>query len=260
MTILDKIVEHKATEVAAAKALKTVAQLEQSEFFNRNTYSLKQFLLDPARTGIIAEFKRKSPSKGIINDRSSVEDVTTGYNTAGASALSVLTDRGFFMGADDDLIKARRVNDIPVLRKEFIIDEYQIIEAKAIGADVILLIAAILTPAQIKQFAALAKSLNLSVLLEVHNLDELRPNLDANVDAIGINNRNLADFSVSVETSFTLGEYIPDEIVKVSESAISNTQVIKQLKEAGFRGFLIGENFMKHENPGLSMAEFVKGL
>lgn len=259
-SVLDKIVAHKITEVAHAKTNKPVAQLEQSEFFGRQPHALKQFLLDTKRTGIIAEFKRQSPSKGVINDWSAVEDVTTGYNSAGASALSVLTDQLFFGGTSEDLIKARRVNEIPILRKDFMIDEYQIIEAKAIGADVILLIASILSPAQIKQFSSLAKSLGLSVLLEVHNLEELKRSIDHNLDAIGVNNRNLADFSVSVETSFQLAEYIPDEFVKVSESAISNIQVIKQLKEADFKGFLIGEKFMKDQNPGACMADFVRGL
>ncbi len=259
-TILDKIVAHKKTEVEAAKARFSYMFLEESEYFTRETHLFRDFLLDPARTGIIAEFKRKSPSKGIINDEVTVEEVTKGYNAAGASALSVLTDRNFFMGQKRDLTKARRVNNIPLLRKDFMIDEYQIVEAKAIGADIILLIAAILTPAQIKMFAALAKSLNLNVLLEVHNLEELERSIDGNLDAIGVNNRNLADFSVSVETSYRLAEHIPAEFLKISESAISNPQTIKELKQAGFNGFLVGENFMKEADPGKAMAEFVKEL
>ncbi|GAB3915446.1 indole-3-glycerol phosphate synthase TrpC [Mucilaginibacter boryungensis] len=260
MTILDKIVVRKREEVAAAKQQTSIAQLEATEFFNRQPYSLRQFLLDPARTGIIAEFKRRSPSKGIINDKVTVEDVTTGYAAAGASAISVLTDTGFFMGKAADLIAARRVNSVPLLRKDFMIDEYQVLEAKAWGADIILLIAAILTPDEIQTLASLAKSLGLSVLLEVHNLEELQRSINPNVDAIGVNNRNLADFTVSVETSFKLAEHIPAEFLKVSESAISNTETIKQLKTAGFNGFLIGENFMRQENPGDAMREFVKGL
>jgi len=260
MNILDKIVINKKKEVEAAKAKTTVAQLEQSAAFMRETYSFRDFLLAPDRTGIIAEFKRRSPSKGIINDRVTVEDVTTGYAAAGASALSVLTDTDFFMGQQIDLLNARAVNQIPILRKDFMIDEYQIIEAKAWGADIILLIAAILTPAEIKSMSALAKNLGLNVLLEVHNLEELQRSIDPNLTAIGVNNRNLADFSVSVETSFQLFEHIPAEFLKISESAISNTETIKQLKAAGFNGFLIGENFMKEENPGAAMQEFVKGL
>jgi indole-3-glycerol phosphate synthase len=260
MNILDKIVINKKKEVAVAKDKTSVKQLEQSAAFGRETYSFREFLLAPERTGIIAEFKRRSPSKGIINDRVSVEDVTTAYAAAGASVISVLTDQDFFMGQDIDLIKARAVNNIPILRKDFMIDEYQIIEAKALGADVILLIAAILTPAEIKSMAALAKSLGLNVLLEVHNLEELQRSIDPNLTAIGVNNRNLADFTVSVDTSFQLYEHIPTEFLKISESAISNTETIKQLKATGFNGFLIGENFMKVADPGLAIREFVRGL
>src|SRR6201996_7410427 len=260
MTILDKIVAHKKIEVQAAKEIQTIADLQKFEAFNRECYSFKDFLLDENRTGIIAEFKRKSPSKGIINDQVAVEDVTAGYAAAGASALSVLTDRQFFMDRKTDLARARRSNKIPILRKDFMIDEYQLIEAKSLGADIILLIAAILTPAQIQQLASFAKSLGLNVLLEVHNLEELQRSINPNLDAIGVNNRNLADFTVSVDTSYQLAKHIPAEFMKISESAISNPETIKQLKKAGFNGFLIGENFMKQENPGMAMKEFVGEL
>ena len=260
MNILDKIVAHKKIEVESAKKNVSYTSLEESEYFHRDVLSFKDFLLDPNRTGIIAEFKRKSPSKGIINDKVSVENVTTGYAAAGASALSVLTDRQFFMGRRIDLMRARKVNRIPILRKDFMIDEYQVIEAKSMGADVILLIAAILTPEQIQQLASLAKSLHLNVLLEVHNLEELERSINPNLDAIGVNNRNLADFTVSVDTSYRLAEHIPSEFLKISESAISNPETINQLKKAGFNGFLIGENFMKQGDPGAAMREFVRGL
>jgi indole-3-glycerol phosphate synthase len=260
MNILDKIVIQKKAEVAADKLRTSYTQLEESELFQRETYSFRDFLLADDRTGIIAEFKRKSPSKGIINDKVSVSDVTQAYAEAGASALSVLTDRKFFMGRKGDLLKARQANQIPVLRKDFMIDEYQIVEAKSLGADIILLIAAILTPLEIDTFASLAKDLGLNVLLEVHNLEELERSINPKVDAIGVNNRNLADFTVSVETSFKLAEHIPKEFLKISESAISNPETIKELKKAGFNGFLIGENFMKQEDPGAAMKEFVKAL
>ncbi len=260
MNILDKIVAHKRTEVQSARKHITYTSLEESEFFHRDILSFKDFLLDETRTGIIAEFKRRSPSKGVINDRVSVEDVTTGYASAGASALSVLTDRNFFMGKKIDLVRARRANAIPILRKDFMIDEFQVIEAKSLGADIILLIAAILTPAEIQQLASLAKSLGLNVLLEVHNLEELERSINPNLDAIGVNNRNLADFTVSVDTSYQLAEHIPAEFLKISESAISNPETIKQLKKAGFNGFLIGENFMKQADPGAAIREFVKEL
>jgi indole-3-glycerol phosphate synthase len=260
MTILDKIVAHKKIEVQAAKGIHSLADLQKFESFDRETYSFKDFLLAPDRTGIIAEFKRGSPSKGIINDKVSVEEVTRGYAAAGASTLSVLTDHSFFMGDKADLVNARKINQIPVLRKDFMIDEYQLFEAKALGADIILLIAAILTPAEIQLFSSTAKKLGLNVLLEVHNLEELERSITPNLDAIGVNNRNLADFTVSVETSYQLAEHIPAEFLKISESAISDPETIKQLKKAGFNGFLIGENFMKQENPGLAMKEFVAEL
>lgn len=260
MNILDKIVAHKKTEVRSAKKQVSYTTLEESEFFRRDVLSFKDFLLDGSRTGIIAEFKRKSPSKGIINDHVAVKEVTTAYAAAGASALSVLTDRQFFMGRKTDLARARRANSIPILRKDFMIDEFQVIEAKALGADIILLIAAILTPAEIQHLASLAKTIGLNVLLEVHNLEELQRSLNPNLDAIGVNNRNLADFSVSVETSYQLVEHIPAEFLKISESAISDPETIKQLKKTGFNGFLIGENFMKQTDPGLAMREFVKEL
>jgi len=260
MNILDKIVAHKRIEVQSAKKNVSYISLEESEYFHRDVLSFKDFLLDPNSTGIIAEFKRKSPSKGIINDKVSVENVTTGYAAAGASALSVLTDRQFFMGRKVDLQRARKANNIPILRKDFMIDEYQVIEAKSLGADIILLIAAILTPAQIQQLASLAKSLELNVLLEVHNLKELERSINPSLDAIGVNNRNLADFTVSVETSYQLAEHIPAEFLKISESAISNPETIKQLKKAGFNGFLIGENFMKQADPGAAMRDFVQHL
>lgn len=260
MNILDKIVINKKKEVRAAKNRTSYTKLEESDLFQRECYSFRDFLLDPERTGIIAEFKRKSPSKGIINDKVTVKEVTIAYAAAGASALSVLTDRNFFMGKKADLVAARQANTIPVLRKDFMIDAYQVIEAKSLGADIILLIAAILTPDEIQTLASLAKSLGLNVLLEVHNLEELERSINPNVDAIGVNNRNLADFSVSVDTSYQLAGHIPKEFLKISESAISDPFTIKQLKLAGFNGFLIGENFMKQADPGQAMRAFVAEL
>src|SRR5690606_20175895 len=157
----------------------------------------------------------------------------------------------------DDLIAARRVNNIPILRKDFMVDEFQIIEAKSIGADIILLIAACLTADEIKRFAELAKSLGLSTLLEVHGQEELDYSLNEYIDVVGVNNRNLKDFTVSVETSLQLAETIPSEFLKISESAISNPETVKMLKKAGFDGFLIGENFMKTANPAQAMKDFV---
>jgi len=260
MNILDKIVLRKKEEVAAAKALVSVQDLENSAHFKRTPYSFKEFLLAEDRTGIIAEFKRRSPSKGLINGVADVAKVTQAYSAAGASALSVLTDVDFFGGKTDDILAARAANHIPILRKDFMIDEYQILEAKAWGADIILLIASILTPQQINDFGKFAKDLGLNVLLEVHNLEELERSICPNLDAIGVNNRNLGDFTVDIQTSFDLVNKIPNEFLKISESAISNPQTIKDLKAAGFNGFLIGENFMKTDNPGVAIKEFVEQI
>lgn len=260
MTILDKIVVRKKEELISAKEYVTVRDLEHSEFFKRTPYVFKDFLLDEARSGIIAEFKRRSPSKGLINGMVDVAEVTKAYSDAGASALSVLTDVDFFGGTTDDILAARQANEIPILRKDFIIDNYQILEAKAWGADVILLIAAILTPDEIQRFSKTAKDLGLNVLLEVHNKAELERSICADLDVIGVNNRNLADFSVDIQTSFQLVNLIPDEFLKISESAISDPKIIKELKQAGFNGFLIGENFMKTENPGQAMVDFVRQM
>ncbi|WP_432714500.1 indole-3-glycerol phosphate synthase TrpC [Pedobacter sp.] len=260
MNILDKIIHRKREEVALAKTQVSVKELTSAVNFDRNPYSFKEFLLDENRTGIIAEFKRRSPSKGLINDHSTVEEVTSAYAAAGASALSVLTDAEFFGGNAQDVIKARAVNHIPILRKEFIIDVYQLYEAKAMGADIILLIAAVLSPQQIVSLTATAKSLGLNVLLEVHNLAELQRSVCPGLDAIGVNNRNLEDFTVNIQTSFDLVDQIPNDFMKISESAISDTQTIRQLKAAGFNGFLLGEVFMKTPDPGAAMDRFVSEL
>lgn len=259
-TILDKIVQKKREEIELAKRRTTIEQLQLLEFFNRECFVLRDFILDPKRTGIIAEFKRRSPSKGTINDHSSVQEVTNAYDEAGASALSILTDFNFFGGKDQDLLDARAVNKLPLLRKDFILDEYQITEAKALGADIILLIAAILTPKEVHRLAKYAKNLGMNVLLEVHNKEELDRSLADDLDAVGVNNRNLADFSVSVRHSHDLVDHIPSRFLKISESGISHPETIMELRAAGFDGFLIGENFMKEVNPGLSMKAFVSRI
>lgn len=260
MNILDKIVQHKKTEVAAAKQQVSVQELESSSYFARTPFSLREFLLAENRTGIIAEFKRQSPSKGLINGTATVAEVTQGYNEAGASAISVLTDTCFFGGHARDLLEARALNAIPLLRKDFIIDEYQILEAKAWGADIVLLIAAILTPKQIKTYGMLAQSLGLNVLLEVHDEQELQRSLCEPLNAIGVNNRNLGNFMVDIQTSFKLAEQIPAGFLKISESAIDNPQVIRELRSVGYQGFLIGENFMKTAHPAQALKAFVKQL
>lgn len=260
MNILDKIISRKREELAVAKQQVTMADLMQQPLFNRTCYNLKNFVLDPSKTGIIAEYKRASPSKGVINDAVSVEDVVRGYEAAGASAISVLTDQDFFKGNLQDLKKARAVAHVPLLRKDFIIDEYQIAEAKAYGADIILLIAAVLSNQEVSTLSKYAKTLGLNVLLEVHNEQELHGNLLDTIDAIGVNNRNLKDFTVSIDHSLSLIKHIPSSFISVSESGISDPSIIKQLKTAGFQAFLIGENFMKTGNPAQSIKQFVGEL
>jgi len=253
--ILDIIIEHKKLEVARAKEITSLATLQQSENFNRQTISMRQFLLDENKTGIIAEFKRKSPSKGVINATATVEAVTAAYTKYGASALSVLTDEQFFGGSVDDLKKAR-INHIPILRKDFMIDAYQIAEAKAMGADVILLIAACLTPQQVKELAAYATSLQLEVLLEIHTEQELQHICDE-TSIVGINNRDLKTFTVDINRSIELSKKIPDNKIKIAESGINDIETIRIFKNEGYHGFLIGENFMKQPDPTIAFAQFV---
>ncbi|MEO1030164.1 MAG: indole-3-glycerol phosphate synthase TrpC [Bacteroidota bacterium] len=259
MNILDNIVADKRKEVDLRKSLIPIKQLEASVLFDRKTYSLAAALRH-SDSGIIAEHKRRSPSKSVINQRLNVQDVASGYESARVCGMSVLTDGKYFGGSLDDLLLARASCKLPLLRKEFIIDEYQIIEAKASGADVILLIAAILSKAEIKTFSELAKNLHLDVLLEVHNEEELQKSIMPSLDMLGVNNRNLKTFEVSLETSKTLSELIPDDFVKVSESGISSVNAIKELQPYGYKGFLIGENFMKTDDPGKSAFEFIKSL
>ncbi|MCW3091178.1 MAG: Indole-3-glycerol phosphate synthase [Ferruginibacter sp.] len=258
MNILDKIIAHKKTEVAIAKEKVSIEELIQNELFSRPVFSLKQFLLDETKTGIIAEFKRQSPSKGIINNTADVEEVTSGYTLYGASCLSVLTDEHFFGGSSNDLRKAR-VNNIPILRKDFMIDEYQVAEARAMGADVILLIAACLTPERVKELATFARSLQLEVLLEIHNEEELKHICDE-TEMVGVNNRDLKTFAVDINRSIELGKKIPVGKIKIAESGINDVETICTFRRAGFRGFLIGENFMKQPNPTIAFAAFVEQL
>ena len=258
MNILDKIIKDKRLEVASKKQVLPLSYLVTSPLLERASLSMSQSVL--GGSGIIAEFKRRSPSKQVINQRDSVIEVTGSYEKAGASGISVLTDTKYFGGSLDDLIQARAHLTIPLLRKEFIIDPYQIYEAKAYGADAILLIAAVLSPEEVVLFSQLAHQLDLEVLLEVHNKEELkRSDLD-HVDLVGVNNRNLKTFEVSLQTSKELSVMIPEDKVKISESGISSVESIEILKQFGYKGFLIGENFMKSEDPGKSAAEFIRAL
>ena len=253
MTILDKIIARKKEEIAKAKSKISIEELKNSEFFGRPTFSLKETL--KTKSGIVAEFKRKSPSKGIINDKVSPLEVVSAYEKLGASGISILTDTDFFGGNFQDILEVRNSINIPILRKDFMIDEYQFYEAKSIGADVVLLIASCLSPTQVQEFTALAHELNLEVLLEIHTEDELQ-HFNKNIDLVGINNRNLKDFKVDLQHSVNLKNLLPKDTLSVAESGIYSVEDFKYLKEKGFDGFLMGEHFMKDQNPAEKFAEF----
>ena len=260
MTILDEINQNKRKEIEEAKQKICIEDLKMSPFFKRECNSLKAALTAEGSSGIIAEFKTSSPSKGIINDQAEVVEVTSAYSAAGASGLSVLTDSDYFGGSFENLAKARFANpQTPILRKDFMLDEYQVYEAKAHGADLILLIAASLSKVEMQNLTEVAKSLGMEVLVEVHSEEEIEK-LNPMVDLVGVNNRNLKTFEVDIETSVKLSKVLPDNFVKISESGISTIENINYLKEFGFKGFLMGENFMKEENPGQACKEFINQL
>ena len=259
MTILEKITTDKRLQVARDRRTVPIAQLERRPEFVRQRLRLSDFLRRPDRTGIIAEFKRHSPSRGYINRTATVEQVTDAYARHGASGISVLTDEPYFRGDNQDLIAARTTVDLPILRKEFVVEDYQIVEAAAIGADAILLIAECLSAAEVRDFARLARQLDLEVLMEIHSEEQLEK-WTPDITIIGVNNRNLKTFEVSVENSVNLFPRLPTESVRISESGINDPATIRHLREVGFEGFLIGERFMKAEDPGSSFAAFVEQL
>lgn len=257
MNILDKIIERKKEEIAVSKSKISIAQLKDSEFFGRQGYSLKESVQN--KSGIIAEFKRKSPSKGIINDQVQPLEVASAYEKFGASGISILTDKDFFGGSFDDILAVRNAIRIPILRKDFMVDEYQFYEAKSIGADAVLLIAACLSPNQVQEFTELAHELDLEVLLEIHTEEELQ-HFNSKIDLVGINNRNLKDFKVDLQHSVLLKDQLPKDVLSVAESGIYHIEDFKYLKEKGFDGFLMGEYFMKNEDPANTFAEFVSNV
>lgn len=265
--ILQDIIANKRIEVDRQKQavrLQTLLALG-GERLERTTYSMRASLA-ASSSGIISEFKRKSPSKGWLHPDAAIAEIVPVYKEAGASACSILTDSQFFGGSLGDLCLARKLVDIPLLRKDFIIDEYQLYQARVMGADAVLLIAACLTPDQCLELAELAHTLQLETLLEIHSEAELEY-LNLHIDMLGVNNRNLGTFHTDVANSFRLAEKM-QEIVKekdlapllVSESGISSTEAVSQLREAGFRGFLIGETFMKTGQPGDTLSAFIGGL
>ncbi len=259
MHILDKIIREKQKEVALKKTQVPISQLMESKLFHRETISLSE-QLQRSTSGIIAEFKRRSPSESEINKGVQIEDVAKGYENGGACGISVLTDTQFFGGDLTDLVAARNTTSLPLLRKDFMIDEYQIFEAKAHGADVILLIAAALTPEKIRQLASVAKQLDLEVLLEVHNREELLNSYAPGIQMLGVNNRDLKTFKVDLQTSIELAAEAPKGVTLVSESGIKNPADVEKIREAGYSGFLIGTYFMKQTNPGQAAAQFINQL
>ena len=260
-TILDTIIEEKRKEIERFKPLSSIERFAKEGFFwEINNRSMKASLTSGQSTGLIAEFKRKSPSKGWFKDESmEVEPIVVTYNNSGASGISVLTDKKFFGGDLDDLIQTKVITDVPVLRKDFIIDEWQIAESKAFGADVILLIAACLSPTEVKTLAKYARSIGLESILEIHNEEELDHICDE-VDMIGVNNRDLKTFEVNIETSLRLINKIPTGKPAIAESGINSVDSIVTLRKAGFAGFLVGEAFMKEPDPAIAFADFVKKL
>ncbi|ASW74141.1 indole-3-glycerol phosphate synthase [Chryseobacterium piperi] len=253
MTILDQIISRKKEEILFSKSNTPVEQLKDSQFFERKGQSLKESI--GSKSGIIAEFKRQSPSKGIINDKISPLEVASAYEKFGASGISILTDSDFFGGSSKDMLSVRNQIHIPILRKDFMIDEYQFYEAKGMGADVILLIAACLSPAQVQEFTELSHELGMEVLLEIHTEEELG-HFNSNVDLVGINNRNLKDFKVDLQHSVNLKNQLPEGVLSVAESGIYSSQDFSYLKEKGFDGFLMGEYFMRNENPAKAFEDF----
>lgn len=259
MNILEKIALHKRQEVQVLKDQASWRVLERTPGFKRPTHSLKSELTS-SKTGIITEFKRRSPSRPDINVKAQIEKIVPAYDAGGASGISILTDQHFFGGSNADLQKGRDLTDLPLLRKDFILDEFQILETKAIGADVLLLIAAILNPKEIRTFTRIAKDLGLEVLLEVHTMEELHENLHPDIDLVGVNNRNLKTFEVDLENSLRISEEIPEEFPKIAESGLQEVAVVHRLRQQGFDGFLMGENFMKTKDPGAAAADFIQHL
>lgn len=255
MNILDIIVHQKVREIADRKEKYPLHDLRQSTYYQREVFSLAESIMAPNRSGVIAEFKRKSPSKPDINLNANVEIITKGYTNAGASGLSVLTDEEFFGGGSEYLSAARVVNDIPVLRKDFIIDEYQIHEAKAIGADAILLIAEILTKAKLDELSKIAADLGLEVLMELHEANEV-DKISDHINVVGVNNRNLKTFKTNIQSSLDIIEILPD-ICKISESGIHSADQMIELYRSGFDGFLIGERFMASDDPVAACANLI---
>ena len=259
-TILDEIVANRKEEVSKQKLKTPLSEIQSKIDLSIARNSLSARLQSFKASGIIAEFKRRSPSKGVINDRVQPENVTKGYSEAGASGLSVLTDGRYFGGSTADFTAARNANPItPLLRKDFIVDEYQLFESRLLNADVILLISAVLEKEEISRFSSIAHELGMEVLLELHDESEIEK-IDNKIDMIGINNRNLKDFKVDMDRSLKMFDRLAEKSVKISESGISDPETVDFLRKRGFQGFLMGENFMKSEDPSAACRDFISRL
>ena len=259
MNKLDEIIGAKRLEVEENKSLYPVKLLEQSIFFQAEPVSLAKYVLREDLYGIIAEFKRRSPSRGMINEFADPAMITLRYMQAGASALSVITDKNFFGGSNKDLILARQNNYCPILRKDFIVDEYQVYESRGLGADAILLIASVLTKKELKTLHDSATSLGMEVLVEIHDLAEL-DKLPANVKLLGVNSRNLKNFEVNISHAISMAEKLPGQAVKIAESGIDSPETLIRLRQLGYNGFLMGERFMREADPGKACRRFIKQL
>ena len=259
MNHLDKILIEKKISISFLKKNNSISKLEENfnNFSKRNFVEALSKKISAQNIAVIAEIKKSSPSKGVIRENFILEDIAKDYFKNGASCLSILTDEPFFNGKIEYVEQARNVVDIPILRKDFIIDDIQISETKAIGADCILLIVAALDDYQLSDFYAHSKNIDLDVLVEVHNFNELERALKISPELLGINNRNLSTFEVDIQNSIELLKEIPDEVTVISESGILNQAHLKKLTEAGIYGFLIGEKFMRAERPGQDLAELI---
>ncbi|NJO86875.1 MAG: indole-3-glycerol phosphate synthase TrpC [Lewinella sp.] len=258
-SILEQIISSKRQEVAARKAAVPLAELQSRAAYAAPRLSLRAALINSPHFGIIAEFKRKSPSQADINTTADVSQVVSGYAAAGAAALSVLTDQTYFGALPTDFAQARAAVELPIIRKDFTIDVYQLHEARALGADAVLLIAACLDAQSLDALARTAKDLGLEVLCEIHQAEELKK-ISPAIDIVGVNNRDLRDFSLGIGRSFELGAQLEPGRLKISESGIEDAQSIVQLRRAGFQGFLIGTHFMRQADPGAACADFIEQI
>jgi indole-3-glycerol phosphate synthase len=257
VNILPQILAKKKLELQKQKKTVSLKTLAQSVHFNRQRFVAT---LKKPGPSIVAEFKRASPSEGVIRSNGKVEDIATGYASAGAAALSVLTERNFFQGSEADLKSARKVSGLPVLRKDFIFDEYQLVEAKSWGADAVLLIAAILNNTKLSALLQACRRWELEAVVEVHNHSDLDRALAFGADAIGVNNRDLKTMKVDLRTSFALAEKMDGRTVFISESGLSSPEEAAKLYRAGYQGFLIGTHFMKQPGPGAALKKFLTEL